>query len=100
MQGFYASDDITAAGIVQALKAAHIAKGKVKVISAGGNSLGIPLVKDGWVYATLFQAPYTDAELSMKTILKVLAGKSVPNTIYFSTPAITKANASKFVPQW
>jgi ribose transport system substrate-binding protein len=100
INGFYASDDITAAGIVQALKAAGIRKGKVKVVSAGGNALGLPLVKQGWVYGDLFQAPDTDATLAIQNILKVINGQSVPHAIYFPTPAVNAQNVSTFKPQW
>jgi ABC-type sugar transport system substrate-binding protein len=100
LDGFYASDDITAAGIVQALQAAGLPKGKVKVVSAGGNKLGFPLVKSGWVLATLFQSPVQDATLAMDNILKVLNGQQVPPATYFPTPPVTAQNIDQFTPEW
>lgn len=96
----YTSDDIAAAGAVQALQAANIPKGQIKVISAGGNKLGLPLVEQGWVYGTVFQSPNAEADLAIPTIVKIMNGEPVERIYHIALPEVTTDNVKQFTPEW
>lgn len=96
----YTSDDIGAAGAVQAMQAANIPKGRIKVISAGGNKLGLPLVEEGWVYGTAFQSPIQEADLAIPSLIKIMNGQTVERHQYVDIPQVTAANVEQFTPEW
>jgi ABC-type sugar transport system substrate-binding protein len=98
IDGVYADDDLSAAGVIQAIQAANIPKGKIKVVAAGGTRQGLADVASGWLYGTLFQSPYEDATLAMQTILKVLNHQPVPKSTNFPTPPVTAKTVSQFKP--
>lgn len=100
IQGIYGVDDILASGAAEAIKNAGLPKGKIKIIGTGGNQQGLPLVKDGEVYATMFQSPIDDATLAVEAIERVLNGDDVPPATYMNMPVVTQADASRYTAQW
>ena len=52
-------------------------------------------IQEGTLYATINQSPATMAEVALKTIQDLLAGKTVEKAIQIDTPVITKENVEQ-----
>ncbi|MBL8576222.1 MAG: sugar ABC transporter substrate-binding protein [Mesorhizobium sp.] len=52
-------------------------------------------IQEGTLYATINQSPATMAEVALKTIQDILAGKTVEKAIRIDTPVITKENVEQ-----
>lgn len=100
IDGVYVSDGIVASGAVKALQDAGIRKGKIKVFSAGGNKLDLPLVKNGWVAGTVFQSPVSEATEAAEIMDKLLAGEDVEKVNHIPLPVVTQSNVDEFQAEW
>lgn len=96
---FSESDDMG----VGCAKAVTNAGSKAKVIGVGGSKLGMAEVKKGGsYYGTICYKPYTEGQIAMQRMYDDLRGKlkDKAKLVFYPTPGITKANASKCVGQW
>jgi len=100
LNGLFSQDDNTAAAAAEVLKAA----GKipaVKVVGTGGSKNGVDAIRNGLVYGTMDQSPYTDAEQGLKLALQIVSGKPLAQKRnIIPMPKITAANVSQFPGYW
>jgi ribose transport system substrate-binding protein len=99
LDGIFGEDDTTASGAAQAVADAG-RKATLKVVGLGGSSLGFDGVKDGSIVGTILQSPVQDAVYAVDAAAAVAKGKSIPATRYLTPTVITKANISRFTPEW
>jgi ribose transport system substrate-binding protein len=97
-------------GIVTAVQAAG-KTGQVKVYDMGGNKWAIDAVKKGEVAMSLPFLPYEEVKVSVQFLANSWTGKPIPFTTgrfydltkelkFPGAPFVTKANASKFKPEY
>lgn len=91
-------------GAVQAIKSAGDT-GKVLLIGYGGSAAGLQGVKAGTWYGTVMQDPAAEGRIGVQDLIKALrTGKSFgavnPLSSLPDKGVVTKANVSKFTPQW
>lgn len=96
---FYAISDDMAVGCAAAVKSAG---SSAKIIGVGGSQGGIDAIKAGTVYGTVCYKPYTEGQMAVKAMVDSLKGKLTgpPQTTFYDTPGITKANVDSCDPQW
>ncbi len=96
---FYSESDDMGVGCAKAVTLGH---SHAKVIGVGGSKLGIKAIQSGVEYGTVCYKPYTEGQQAMDEMYKQLTGKvhDQHKLIYYTTPAITKANVNSCVPQW
>ncbi len=97
IQMIYCHNDGMALGVVNALKAAGIEPGKILVNGCDGQPSAIQMIKDGWILFTIFQSPFSDAELSMDTMARILNGEDVDYFTYLETPIVEESNADEYL---
>jgi ribose transport system substrate-binding protein len=88
---FCANDDM-GLGAARAVQAAG-KKGAVQVYSVDGTGEAIAAVKSGDLVGTVAQNPDEMAQIAVEAMLKILKGRSVPETLESPVGLITKANA-------
>jgi ribose transport system substrate-binding protein len=78
------------------------ASSKAKVIGIGGAKVGIAAIKDGTMYGTVCYKPADEGEQAVQKMYDALTGKltGAPQTTFYDTPGVTKANVDTCVPQW
>ncbi len=96
---FYSESDDMGVGCAKAVTLQH---STAKVIGVGGSKLGISAIRAGIEYGTICYKPYTEGQQAMDEMYKQLTGKTHDHhkLIYYTTPAITKANVNSCIPQW
>lgn len=96
---FYALSDDMAVGCQ---KAAQAAGSKAKIIGVGGSKSGIQAVKAGTLYGSVCFKPETSGEQAATMMLDILDKKveAPKKTIFYETPAVSKATADQCTPQW
>ena len=104
--------DDSVVGVIRAVKQAHKVPGKdVHIFSVGGDSLGLTLVKTGQIDATDIVSPYHDGQLAMEQVFRYLiTGKKTVGSVWpgeasfitgtVGSRIITKANVSKWKPEY
>jgi ribose transport system substrate-binding protein len=101
IDGIYGADDGICAGAMNALKAIGKLDGKIKITSATLFGLGWDAIKNGIMYASVYQSPILDAQITADTAVKLAKGEKIPFRNVFETPAVTKENVDKFErPGW
>ena len=92
----YTCSDVMVNGALQAIKLAG-KEGKVKVVSFDGSKMGIGLIKQGNVMATMAQYPFLEgnlgAEIGMAVWRGVMKPQYIPKFIDTGTQLIIKDNA-------
>lgn len=88
---FCANDDM-GLGAARAVQAAG-KKGQIQVYSVDGTGEAIAAVKAGDLVGTVAQNPDEMAQIAVEAMLKILKGRSVPETLESPVGLITKANA-------
>jgi ribose transport system substrate-binding protein len=99
LQAIYSEDDVMGLGVISAVKSAHML-GKIKIYGVGGERLFVAAIKAGEAQATVGQDPWSYAEVGIRSVLEVLAGKHLPPYEGIAAPIITKANAGSYVAHW
>jgi ribose transport system substrate-binding protein len=99
LQAIYSEDDVMGLGVISAVKSAHML-GKIKIYGVGGERLFVAAIKAGEAQATVGQDPWSYAEVGIRSVLQVLAGKHLPAYEGIAAPIITKANAGSYVAHW
>jgi ABC-type sugar transport system substrate-binding protein len=97
---FFSESDDMGVGCAKAVKNSG---SKAKVIGVGGSKLGMAAIKTGGAYyGTVCYKPYTEGQIAMKRMYDNLRGTKHDKhkLVFYATPGITKANASKCVGQW
>jgi ribose transport system substrate-binding protein len=101
IDGIYGADDGICAGAMNALKAVGKLDGKIKITSATLFGVGWDAIKSGLMYASVYQSPILDAQITADTAVKLAKGEKIPFNNVFETPAVTKENVDKFErPGW
>lgn len=85
-------------GVIEAIKDAGIPKGQIKVVGVGGGQGPLQAVKEGWMYGTVYQSAYEDAELALRAAVKLAKGEKVKKFVYMNTPKVTAENVDEFLP--
>jgi len=102
------SGDQMTVGMEQAVKSAGLTD-KVRLIGNGGSKPGVAAVAAGRWFATVANLPYTEGYIGTKYAIMAANGTPLSKIPPFvdenkyspvGTLLITKANASKFKPQW
>jgi ribose transport system substrate-binding protein len=92
---FFAINDPSAIGCVQALAAHPESKG-VLVYGVDGNPDAKKMIKSGTMTATGAQSPQTVGKRSAEIALQAIAGKTVPKNVVVDTFIINSANVDKY----
>lgn len=101
IDGIYAEDDGMGDGVVNALKEAHIPRGKVILTTGNQFPQGYVNIEDGWEYGSVGQSPKLSAILAIQTAVRVAEGEKVPRVQHIATPPITRRNIFYFKkPDW
>lgn len=95
LKAFFAVNDPSAIGCIQALKAHPECEG-VLVYGVDGNPDAKTLIKEGTMTGTGAQSPQTIGKLSLEAALKVLKGEEVDKEILVDTFIINKDNVDKY----
>lgn len=101
INGVYAFDDGMGLGVISALQAAGKKPGDVKVVTCNLFGEGWDAIKAGWETGSGKQSPIDDAELAIRTAIKVVNGIEVPKSQDIEIDKITATNVDKFErPSW
>ncbi len=101
INGVYAFDDGMGLGVISALQAAGKKPGEVKVVTCNLFGEGWDAIKAGWETGSGKQSPIDDAELAIRTAIKVVNGIEVPKSQDIEIDKITATNVDKFErPSW
>ena len=92
LNGIFAINDPSALGAVAALEKAN-KTAQVKVIGFDGQPEGKRAIRDGKIYADPIQFPDQIGMQTVQTIVKYMAGDSVPARILIPTKLYRKADA-------
>jgi ribose transport system substrate-binding protein len=90
--GIFAINDPSALGAVAALEKANKTS-QVKVVGFDGQPEGKQAIKDGKIYADPVQFPEEIGQKTVQTIVKYMAGDTVPSQILIPTQIYKKADA-------
>lgn len=102
------SGDQMTLGAYDAAKEAGIEKG-IKFIGNGCSKEGWQAIKDGQLFASYADIPYTQGQLLVEVAVKAVRGEPVPESINLEDrrpplpaegPVITPENIGQFQPQW
>lgn len=102
------SGDQMTLGAYDAAKEAGLEK-KIKFIGNGCSKEGWQAIKDGELFASYANIPYTEGQLVVEIAAKALRGEAVPEFINLEDrrpplpaegPIITRDNLDQFQPQW
>jgi ribose transport system substrate-binding protein len=94
IQGFFAVNDQTALGVVDALSAVG-KSGSVPVIGLDGITEALAAVNSGAMSATVAQYPYAIGQLGVEACLAAIHRKSVPNNVVAPVQTVTKQNVAR-----
>ena len=92
---FVNNEDMTG-GVVQVLKERDMT-GKIALISTGGSTEGINMIKAGELEATMAASPAVEGAMAIKLTLDHLNGKPVKDVLDLPVMAVTKANMDQAV---
>jgi len=81
VNGVFASNESSTAGMLLALRDAGLAGGKVKFVGFDSGETLVAALKGGDIQALVIQDPFKMGYLGVKTIVAVLQGKKVPPAI-------------------
>ncbi len=90
---FVNNEDMTG-GVVQALKEKGV---KVPIVSTGGSTEGINMIKAGDLEATMAASPAVEGAMAIKVTLDYMNGKQVKDVLDLPVMAVTKANMDQAV---
>ena len=74
------NNDQMAIGAIEALKNAGYKPGEVMVTGGDGVKAVLPLIKQGWLSATIDKSPYEEAKIAYKTLVAIAKGEFVSCT--------------------
>jgi simple sugar transport system substrate-binding protein len=77
IQGVFIHNDDMAIGAVEAIQAAGIKPGELKMVSIDGTRAGFQLMVDGWVQAEVECNPLLGPQV-MDLALKLMNGETIP----------------------
>ena len=92
---FVNNEDMTG-GVVQVLKEKGMS-GKIPIVSTGGSTDGINMIKAGELEATMAASPAVEGAMAFKLTLDHLNGKPVKDVLDLPVMAVTKANMDQAV---
>ncbi|MEW6047629.1 MAG: sugar ABC transporter substrate-binding protein [Bacillota bacterium] len=102
------SGDQMTLGAYDAAKEAGLEK-QIKFIGNGCSKEGWQAIKNGEMFASYANIPYTEGQLAVEMAVKALRGETVPESINLEDmrpplpaegPLITQQNCDSFQPQW
>jgi ribose transport system substrate-binding protein len=100
LDAVYGMNDVVANGAIQAAEAAGVKLGSDKgsLIVIGGNCMGpgIKNIEKGSQAATVMMLPHISAKNAADATADLLAGKTLPRSIYETHEIINKDNLAKF----
>jgi len=97
IDGVYAEDDAMAAGFLQALKESGLSV-KPVIIGIGGTKTAFDAIPSGDMSSTILQPPFENGRLAVETLVKVMAGETVPSDVPLENTVVTKENIGGFKP--
>jgi len=95
INGAWGSDDNTALGILNSVKASGR---DIKVVGINGQGEAFDSIKAGGLYGTVIHDPTAAANTAFKMLDMYLEGKEVPANNYTESPKINKANVDQYEP--
>jgi ABC-type sugar transport system substrate-binding protein len=97
IDGVYAEDDAMAAGFLQALKESGLDI-KPVVLGIGGTKTAFDAITAGEMSSTIMQPPFENGRLAVETLVKVMAGETVPSDVPLENTVVTKENIGDYKP--
>jgi ABC-type sugar transport system substrate-binding protein len=86
-------------GSVAALRAAHDARGRIRVIGFDGAPNALALLREGWIQADVAQMLYREGYDGVKAAVAAAKGEAVPQRIDTGHALVTGDNLDQFVTQ-
>jgi ribose transport system substrate-binding protein len=92
----FVNNEDMSGGVVQVMKEKGVL-GKIPIVSTGGSTEGLNMIKAGEIEATMAASPAVEGAMAMKITLDYLHGKQVKS--YYDLPlmAVTKSNIDQAV---
>lgn len=102
------SYDAITLGVTQEFQARGIKPGQIKLVSIGGDTTGVKLMKDGWVQGIASLPPVEEVGQAVEMLVADLDGlkhplysnPAVPATSKAYVRMITPANVGSYTPEW
>jgi ABC-type sugar transport system substrate-binding protein len=95
LKALFASNDNMGLGAIEALKGAKML-GKVMVVGFDGNPNAAAAVLKGDMAISVAQRPYNMGQVGVESVLKLIKGEKLPETIDTGAEIVSKDNADKF----
>jgi len=97
IKGVYAEDDTMAKGFQQALAESGLDITPA-VIGINGEKGAFESIKAGTQYSTIIQPPYTNGELAIQTLIKVMSGEEVDANVPLENTVVDADNVDSLEP--
>jgi len=95
VNGVFTPNEPSATGMLLALRDAGLAGGKVKFVGFDSAQVLVDALKTGDIQGLVIQNPFKMGYLGVKTVLAVLAGKTVPKMIDTGVGLVTPENMNE-----
>jgi len=97
IDGFFIHNDGMAQAAVEALKAAGVEPGKIKIVSVDGTRGGFQMMIDGWVQADVECNPLLGPQV-LEMALKIMNGEQVDTNVLTNETVYYPDNAAELLP--
>jgi ABC-type sugar transport system substrate-binding protein len=97
IDGFFIHNDGMAGAVVEAMKAAGVKPGDIKMVSVDGTRGGFQMMIDGWVQADVECNPLLGPQV-MEMALKIVNGETVEPNVLTNETVYYPDNASELLP--
>lgn len=97
IDGVYAEDDTMAKGFQQALEESGLDITPF-VVGINGEKGAFESIKAGTQYSTIIQPPFTNGELAIETLIKVMNGEEVPDMVLLENTVVDESNVNDLEP--
>lgn len=97
IDGFFIHNDGMAEAVVEAMKAAGLKPGDVKIVSVDGTRGGFQMMIDGWVQADVECNPLLGPQV-MEMALKLMNGEEIPAEVLTNETVYYPDNAAELLP--
>lgn len=92
INGVFAADDNMGAGALNAIRAAGVKDGEIKIVGATNFATGYDGIKDGSYAGSITQSPYDEAKHAIRVAVRLAEGQPVEKMNLIATPKVTRDN--------